>query len=115
MLRNASVPLREISVQDLVVVLQNLSFASLVNPFLRNGVTGKAQTRVGSHNDIMNIDRDKISKVVAQSFYEDHVLEWKATGLVLKKLLQNQSSSTSQSPRATTIPNTKVGRIIRCL
>ena len=101
--------------QDLVVVLQNLSFASLVDPFLRNGVTGKALSRVGSHNDIMNIDRDKISKVVAQSFYEDHVLEWKATVLVPKKLLQKQSSSTSQSPRAITTPNTKVCPIIRCL
>ena len=43
----------------------------------------------------MDIDKVHISKVVAETFFEDHVLEWKATGLVPKQLLLQQPSVTN--------------------
>ena len=93
LMNSGLVPLKDISMKDLAVVLDNLSFSSLVDPFLKNGVTGKAIYRVRSYQDIMDIDREKISKVVAQTFYEDHVVGWVATGLVPTELLQPRSSS----------------------
>ena len=40
----------------------------------------------------MDIEKVHISKVVAETFFEDHVLEWKATGLVPKQLLLQPSA-----------------------
>ena len=39
----------------------------------------------------MDID-GRISEVVAETFFEDFVVEWKATGLVPKDLLQPKVS-----------------------
>jgi hypothetical protein len=74
--------------KELSIILENLSFLTLVEPFRMNAVSGRSIGRVTSYQEIMDIDKVHISKVVAETFYEDHVLEWKATGLVPKQLLQ---------------------------
>jgi hypothetical protein len=81
------VPLKDMSVQDTSVILKNLSFLSLIEPFRRNGVSGKAMNRIKSCEDIMDFDYANIRRVVAETFFEDYLQEWKSTGLVPKDLL----------------------------
>eukprot|EP01036_Dinobryon_divergens_P022851 gene22852-31149_t len=92
---SSSVPLKDISLRELSIILENLSFLSLVEPFRMNAVSGRSISRVTCYQEIMDIDKVHISKVVAETFYEDHVLEWKATGLVPKQLLLQQPSVTN--------------------
>ena len=81
------VPLKDVSIQDIAVILSNLNFSALVDSFLTNGVSGKAISRIKSHQSIVDIGKGQISEFVAETFYEDFVVEWKSTG-VPKDLLQ---------------------------
>ncbi len=85
------VPLKDVSIQDITVILNNLSFPALVEPFQKNGVSGKAISRIKSYQSIVDIGKGQISEFVAETFYEDFVVEWKSTGLVPKALLQDIS------------------------
>ena len=85
------VPLKDVSIQDITVILNNLSFPALVEPFQMNGVSGKAISRIKSYQSIVDIGKGQISEFVAETFYEDFVVEWKSTGLVPKALLQDIS------------------------
>ena len=80
--------LEDVSVQELSVILENLSFEGLVEPFKKYGVTGRAISRIESYQDVMDIDETKIKKVVARTFYEDHVVKWKKAGRIPRDLLQ---------------------------
>ena len=86
--------LGDVSVRDLSVILENLSFSSLVEPFQKNGVSGRAISRIESYQDVMDIDESKIKKVVARTFYEDHVVPWQKTGGIPRDLLQPALAST---------------------
>jgi hypothetical protein len=85
------VPLKDVSIQDITVIRNNLSFPALVEPFQKNGVSGKAISRMKSHQNIINIGNGRIEEFVAETFFEDFVVEWKSTGLVPKGLLQDIS------------------------
>jgi hypothetical protein len=69
-----------------------LNFSALVDPLLTNGVSGKAISKIKSFQSIMDIGNSRISEFVAETFYEDFVVEWKSTGLVPKDLLQPKKS-----------------------
>ncbi len=84
-------PLKDVSIQDITVILNNLSFPALAEPFQMNGVSGKAISRIKSYQSIVDIGNGRISEFVAETFYEDFVVEWKSTGLVPKGLLQDIS------------------------
>ena len=86
------VPLKDVTIQDIAVILNNLSFPALVDPFLTNGVSGRAINRIESHQDIVDVGNGRISKFVAETFYEDFVVEWKSTGLIPKDHLQPKVS-----------------------
>ena len=88
MVTSSSVALEDVSVRELSAILENLSFSSLVEPFQKNGVTGKAVSRIESYQDVMDFDENKIRKVVARTFYEDHVVPWQKTGRIPRELLQ---------------------------
>ena len=89
--------LEDVSVQELSVILENLSFSSLVDSFQNNGVTGRAISRIESYQDVMDIDETKIKKVVARTFYEDHVVKWKKAGRIPRDLLQPFQSPITSS------------------
>ena len=80
--------LEDVSVQELSTILENLSFEGLVESFQKYGVTGKAISRIESYQDVMDIDETKIKKVVARTFYEDHVVPWQKAGRIPRDLLQ---------------------------
>jgi hypothetical protein len=77
------------------VILENLSFSSLVEPFEKNGVSGKTIDRMSSHRTIVDIGKGQINEVVAQTFYEDYLLEWKQAGGIPRDLLQQTLVPTS--------------------
>ena len=81
------VPLKDVSIEHIAVILSNLKFSALVDPFLTNGVSGRAVSRIESHKDIVDIGNGRISKFVAETFYEDFVVEWKSTGVPKDLLL----------------------------
>ena len=89
--------LEDVSVQELSTILENLSFEGLVEPFKKYGVTGKAISRIESYQDVMDIDETKIKKVVARTFYEDHVVPWKKAGRIPRDLLQPFQSPLTSS------------------
>lgn len=89
----SSVALEDVTVRDLSVILGNLSFAALVDPFQRNGLGGRAISRIESYQDVMDIDENKIKKVVARTFFEDHIVQWKSTGRIPKDLLQQTTTA----------------------
>ena len=80
--------LEDVSVQELSVILENLSFEGLVEPFKKYGVTGKAVSRIESYQDVMEVGKGQISKFVARTFYEDHVVPWQKAGRIPRDLLQ---------------------------
>ena len=80
-------PLKDITIQDIAVILNNLSFPALVDPFLTNGVSGKVISRIESHQDIVDIGNGRISKIIAKTIFEDFVVEWKSTGVPKDLLL----------------------------
>lgn len=92
--------LKDISIQEISSIVANLSFPALVDPFRKNGVSGKAIARISSYQDIMDITNNQISKVVAETFFEDYVLEWKTSGLVPKELLNRSSNTVLRPPIA---------------
>ena len=96
----SSVALKDISVDDVSIILANLRFPALVLTFQSNGVSGRALARISSYQEILDMGNNKISKFVAQTFFEDFVLEWKKFGLVPKELLQPSSASikTAENP-----------------
>ena len=51
----------------------------------------KSINRFKSYKDIIDLDNANIKEVVAATFFEDYVQEWKSTGLVPKGLLQDIS------------------------
>ena len=88
---SSSISLTEVSVQEVSIILENLSFSTLVDPFRRNGISGKSIKRFDSYGDIMDLDKAGVMKVVAQTFFEDYVQEWKASNAIPKELLQQIS------------------------
>ena len=54
-------------------------------------MSGKSIKRFKSYKDIMDLDNANIKEIVAETFFEDYVQEWKSTGLVPKALLQDIS------------------------
>jgi len=96
----SSVALKDISVDDVSIILANLRFPALVHTFQSNGVSGRAIARMSSFQEIQDMGNNKISKFVAQTFFEDFALEWKKSGLVPKELLQPSSatSKTAENP-----------------
>ena len=75
----SSVSLADVSVDEVSTILENLSFSTLVDPFRRNRISGKSINRFRSHEDIMGLDKAGINEVVALTFYEDYVMNWKAS------------------------------------
>ena len=92
---SSSVSLADVSVQEVSSILKNLSFSTLVDPFQRNGISGKSINRFRSHEDIMGLDKAGINEIVALTFYEDYVMNWKATNAIPKNLLLQISPTTS--------------------
>ena len=109
------VPLKDVSIQDITVILSNLSFPALVEPFQINGMSGKAINRLKTYQSIVDIGNGRISEVVAETFFEDFVVEWKSTGLVPKELLQpkvqspSKGNPQSQAHSETPLPSKKSG------
>jgi hypothetical protein len=91
----SSVSLADVSVDEVSVILENLRFSTLVDPFRRNGISGKSFNYIDSYTDIMDLDKAGISKVVARTFYENYVVNWKAGNVIPKNLLLQISSTTS--------------------
>ena len=91
----SSVSLADVSVEEVLTILENLSFSTLVDPFRRNGISGKSINRFRSHEDIMGLDKAGINKVVARTFYENYVVNWKAGNVIPKNLLLQISPTNS--------------------
>jgi hypothetical protein len=87
--------LTDVSVQEVSIILENLSFSTLVDPFRRNAISGRAINRFDSYGDIMDLDKAGITKVVAQTFFEDYVQRWKASNAIPKDLLLQISTPNS--------------------
>jgi len=66
-IQDISMALKNISIQDISVIVANLSFSALVGPFQKNGVSGRAISRISSYQDILDIFNNQISKVVKSS------------------------------------------------
>ena len=94
---STSVELNKVLVGEVSVILQNLSFASLVEPFEKNGVSGKMISRIKSHQTIVDIGKGQINELVAETFYKDFVLEWQKAGRIPRDLLQQTLPSTTSS------------------
>jgi hypothetical protein len=82
-------------VDEVSVILENLSFSTLVDPFRRNAISGRAINRFDSYVDIIDLDNVGIKKVVAQTFFEDYVQKWKASNAIPKDLLLQISTPNS--------------------
>ena len=91
----SSVSLADVSVDEVSVILENLSFSTLVDPFRRNAISGRAINRFDSYVDIIDLDNVGIKKVVAQTFFEDYVQKWKASNAIPKDLLLQISTPNS--------------------
>ena len=83
---SSSVALEDVSVLELSVILENLSFEGLVEPFKKFGVTGRAIDRIGM--SWTSLDETKIKRVVAKTFFEDHVVPWQSAGRIPRDLLE---------------------------
>jgi len=83
--------LTDVSVQEVSIILENLSFSTLVDPFRRNAISGKSINRFKSYNVIMDLDKAGINEVVAQTFYDDYVQKWKSSNSIPRDLLQQIS------------------------
>jgi len=90
---SSTVPLKDVSVRELSVVLENLCFSSLVEPFQKNGVSGNMINRMKSYERIVSIGNGRIDELVAETFYEDFVKQWQSSGGIPRALLQPPSSS----------------------
>jgi hypothetical protein len=88
----SSVSLADVSVEEVSAILENLSFSTLVDPFRRNGISGESFIFINSYTDIMGLDKAGINEVVARTFYEKYVKNWKASNMIPKNLLLQQIS-----------------------
>ena len=88
---SSSISLTDVSVQEVSIILKNLSFSTLVDPFRRNAISGKSINRFKSYNVIMDLDKAGINEVVAQTFYDDYVQKWKSSNSIPRDLLQQIS------------------------
>ena len=91
----SSVSLADVSVDEVSVILENLRFSTLVDPFRRNGISGKSFNYIDSYTDIMDLDKAGINKVVARTFYENYVVNWKASNMIPNNLLQISSTTSN--------------------
>ena len=91
----SSVSLAGVSVEEVSTILENLSFYTLVDPFRRNAISGKSINRFKSHEGIMGLDKAGINEVVALTFYEDYVVNWKASNSIPNNLLQLSSTTSN--------------------
>jgi hypothetical protein len=82
------VALEDVSVQELSIILEKLSFFSLIEPFQKNAVSGKTIGRMKSQQVVVDIGKGQINEVVAETFYEDFVVGWKQAGRIPRELLQ---------------------------
>ena len=87
--------LEDVSVQELSVILENLSFASLVEPFRNNGVSGRDINRIKSYEDVVLLAGNEINEVVVVTFFDDFVLEWQSTGRIPRELLEPSRAPSS--------------------
>ena len=88
-------PLKDVTVGELCVVLDNVSFGGLVDAFKLFGVSGRMLSRMKSHQTMVDIAKGQIHELVAETFFEDYVLEWQQAGGVPRDLLQSATSPTS--------------------
>ena len=91
----SSVSLADVSVEEVSTILENLSFSTLVDPFRRNGISGESFNFIDSYTDIMDLDKAGINKIVARTFYEKYVMNWKATNSIPNNLLQISSTTSN--------------------
>jgi hypothetical protein len=91
----SSVSLADVSVEEVSVILENLRFSTLVDPFRRNGISGKSFNYIDSYTDIMDLDKAGINKVVARTFYENYVVNWNTSNTIPKNLLLQISPTNS--------------------
>ena len=91
----SSVSLADVSVDEVSVILENLRFSTLVDPFRRNGISGESFNYIDSYTDIMDLDKAGINKVVARTFYENYVVNWKASNSIPNNLLQISSTTSN--------------------
>ena len=106
--------LEDVSVQELSVILENLSFEGLVEPFKKYGVTGRAVSRIESHKEVMEVGKGQISKFVARTFYEDHVVKWQKAGRIPRDLLQPALAANTSSLKVGSRYRVCVRFIIQC-
>ena len=91
----SSVSLADVSVEEVSTILENLRFSTLVDPFRRNGISGESFNYIDSYTDIMELDKAGINKVVARTFYEKYVMNWKANNGIHKNLILQISPTNS--------------------
>ena len=82
--------LSDVSVQEVSAILENLSFSILVDPFQMNGISGMSFNFIDYYTDIIKAGN---INVVAQTFYEKYVKNWKANNVISKDLLRISSSA----------------------
>ena len=58
-------------------------------------MSGMAINRIQSYEEILELDNVSIRRVVAETFFQDFVQEWKSTGVIPKNLLQESSVASS--------------------
>ncbi len=100
----SSVSLSDVSVDEVSVILENLRFSTLVDPFRRNGISGKSFNYIDSYTDIMDLDKAGINKVVARTFYENYVVNWKTSNSIPKNLLLQISPTNSNLKVCMSVP-----------
>ena len=100
----SSVSLADVSVDEVSTILENLSFSTLVDPFRRNGISGKSFNYVESYTDIMDLDKAGINKIVARTFYENYVMNWKASNSIPNNLLLQISPTNSNLKVCISVP-----------
>ena len=92
---SSSAALDDILSKDISVILRNLGFLVLVEPFAHSGVSGRVIRRISSAQDIISFDKETISEAVAKTFFEDYVVGWTAAGGIPIELLQAPAEPTA--------------------
>ena len=80
---------------ELCVVLENLNFGGLVDAFKLFGVSGRMLSKMKSHQTLVDIAKGQIHELVAETFFEDYLLEWQQAGCIPRDLLQSPTSPLS--------------------
>ena len=81
----ATVALKDITEEEVSVILENLCFSSLVIPFRSYRVDGALISFIDCYQDV--IDLSNCDVIVAQTLFEDYIQDWLRSGLVPKILL----------------------------